>query len=113
MTLVGLLHLILCFFICKRETIKVSSLNNFLVFYSFLRERERERARARALVQVGEGQKKQGQKIQSRLRADSSKPDRALKLTNHKIMTWAEADAQPTEPPAPLKVSSLESCYED
>ena len=81
----GLLHLILSFFICKRETIKVSSLNNFLVFYSFLRERERERERAR--VQVGEGQKKQGQKIQSRLRADSSKPDRALKLTNRKIMT--------------------------
>ena len=35
----------------------------------------------------------------SRLWAVSPEPDAGLELTDREIMTWAEVDAQPTEPP--------------
>ena len=47
---------------------------------------EREGEHVRTGTRVGEG-KKGGQRIQSRICADSSEPNVGLELTNHKIMT--------------------------
>ena len=50
-----------------------------IVFYLFiLREKENK---------LGRGREKRGQRVQSRLLADSRKPDVGLKLMNHEIMT--------------------------
>ena len=62
---------------------QVGEIPLFLIFfnvYLFLRER----------AWAGEGQRKRGQRIQSRLCADSSEPNVGLELTNCEIMTWAE-----------------------
>ena len=45
------------------------------------------RERAHTHVQAGEGQRRWGQRIQSRLCADSSEPDVGLELANYEIMT--------------------------
>ena len=50
------------------------------------------------------GAERGGQRIWSRLCADSSEPDVGLELTNCEVTTWAESDASPTEPPRRPKV---------
>ena len=51
---------------------------------------ERERESERACTWVGEGAKRKGERIPSRLCALSAEPDVELKPRNHEIMTWAE-----------------------
>ena len=46
----------------------------------------------------GGGVERKGQRIRSRLCADSSEPDVGLELTNCEIMTWMKLDTQLTEP---------------
>ena len=46
-----------------------------------------------------------GQRIQSRLPADSREPNLGLKLMNRKIITKLKSDTKPTEPPShPLTI---------
>ena len=60
-------------------------------------ERERKREWESEHKHVGEGQRG-GERIWSRLCADSSEPNVGLEPTNHKIMTWTKV-TQPTGPP--------------
>ena len=55
--------------------------------YFWEREGEREKK-----MWAGEGQRERGQRIQSRLPADSTEPHVGLELMNHEIMTWVEID---------------------
>ena len=58
------------------------------LFLFILRKREKEREREREKEnKCGEGAEREGQKIQSRLCADSREPDVGLELMNHEIMT--------------------------
>ena len=52
----------------------------YYLFFDSVREREREHA-------SGEGAEREGQRIQSRVCADSREPDVGLELMNGEIMT--------------------------
>ena len=57
----------------------------YLLIYTYFWERERESA-----LEWGKGRERKGERIWSRLYADSREPDVGLELMNSEIMTWAE-----------------------
>ena len=78
-----LLEYLFCTFFCFCF---FNGLKFFLSYFESKREREREREHKSGGVREGE-------RIPNRLLdyTDSAEPDVELELTNHEIMTWAEA----------------------